>query len=133
MNQSRMPSPAILVAALALVALALGALGLVACGDGDDDQTTAASETTSDEPAADNKSCGRFDRYQFAVVNGDVSCRVAQGVMRANSIPRKMPGSWSCSGPDALWVCINEAGETIVAWCCGTDQQEAMKLAGQRE
>jgi hypothetical protein len=144
--------------ALLLSLLALGALGLVACGGDDDDQTTAASETkttrdddqttgtpvtetTRDELAADiaadNKSCGRFGyRYKFAVVEGDVSCRVARGVMRGNAHrtpatspwPR-LPGSWSCDGPDARWVCVNEAEETIVAWCCGTIQREATYIA----
>jgi hypothetical protein len=145
--------------ALLLSLLALGALGLVACGGGDDDGVTAASKTktTRDGPAADNKSetkttrdeliantksCGSFGRYGFAVVEGDVSCRVARGVMRANSLdppppggkdrgvegqPRRFPGSWSCNGPDSEWVCLNEAQEMIVAWCCGTDQQEALR------
>jgi hypothetical protein len=130
--------------ALLLSLLALGSLGLVACGGDDDDQTAASSETktTRDELVADNKSCGRFYRYRFAVVEGDVSCRVARGVMRANSLdppppggkdrgvegqPRRFPGSWSCDGPDAYWVCFNEAEEIAVAWCCGTDQREAMR------
>jgi hypothetical protein len=37
--------------ALLLSLLALGPLGLVACGEGDDDQTTAASETETTLPA----------------------------------------------------------------------------------
>jgi hypothetical protein len=117
--RTRMNKPALL-----LSLLALGALGLVACGGDDDDQSAAASETkgTRDVPAADNtadkKSCGYFGhRYEFAVVEGDVSCRVARGVMRAYSIPRVMPGSWSCYGPDSEWTCVNdEAGATINAW-----------------
>jgi hypothetical protein len=124
--------------ALLLSLLALGAIGLVACGGGDDDQTTAASETktTRDAPATDEKSCGRFGRYEFEVVEGDVSCRVARGVMRANSIGTTMPGYWNCvGGPDSRWVCVNEAhglneivgdpgSEIIVAWCCGTDRHD---------
>jgi hypothetical protein len=123
--------------ALLLSLLALGALGLVACGGGGDDQTTAASETktTRDELAADkrrargtptdwsqfypadNKSCGYFDRYRFAVVEGDVSCRVAWSVMRANlSVARTMPGSWSCGGSDSGGSCVNGAGEVIQSW-----------------
>jgi hypothetical protein len=108
--------------ALLLSLLLLGALGLVACGGDDDDRSAAASETetTTDELAADNtadnKSCGRFGRYRFAVVEGDVSCRAARRVMRANSIPRTMPDSWSCGGSDAKWVCVNEAGEMIKAY-----------------
>jgi hypothetical protein len=153
--------------ALLLSLLALGLLGLVACGGGgDEDRATAAkvsspstteatrSETTtgseietpvasSEELAADKKPCGRFGRYRFAVVEGDVSCRVARGVMRANSLdppppggkdrgvpgqPRRFPGSWSCGdGPDTPWVCVDEAEEMIVAWCCGMDQHKAMK------
>jgi hypothetical protein len=102
------------------------------------------AEQRQERKARNNKSCGRFGRYKFAVVEGDVSCRVARGVMRANSVdppppggpggPPRMPGSWSCDGPDAWWVCVNEAEETIVAWCCGTDQQEATYIAaGLRE
>ncbi len=123
--------------ALPLSLLALAALGLVACGGGDDDRVTAASETktTRDEPAADEKSCGRFGRYEFAVVEGDVSCRVARVVMRGNAHGR-LPGYWSCGGgPDSRWVCVNEAQglneivgdpgiEIIVAWCCGTDRHD---------
>ena len=58
--------------ALLLWLLALGALGLIACGGGDDDEITAASATPIaddcnpyDELAADpadNKSCGTADR-----------------------------------------------------------------------
>jgi hypothetical protein len=145
--RTRMNKPALL-----LSLLALGALGLVACGGGDDDdQSAAASETkTSNDSAAvrdfeaerriararrrelaadntaDHKSCGRFGRYRFAVAEGDVSCRVARRVMRANACPHsgipgchsspKMPGSWSCGGSDAKWVCVNEAGEMIKAY-----------------
>jgi hypothetical protein len=191
--RTRMNKPALL-----LSLLALGALALVACGGGDDDQTTVASadtrtpvaptpakyatevvpkgtghkairsgsatrytpsgtgarkaetKTTRDKLVADNKYCGRFGRYKFAVVEGDVSCRMARGVMRANSLdppppggkdrgvegqPRRFPGSWSCDGPDAYWVCLNEAEEIGVAWCCGTNQREAMRYipAGLRE
>ena len=97
--------------ALLLSLLALGALGLVACGGGDDDQTTAASETetTRDELAADNKSCGRFDRYRFAVVEGDISCRVARRVMDGMVYGRP-PGAWICSGSDSPVQCFNAAG-----------------------
>ncbi len=124
--------------ALLLWLLALGALGLVACGGGGDDQTTAASETktTRDELAADkrrargtptdwsqfypadNKPCGVLGRYRFAVVEGDVSCRVARGVMRGmvNGGLSRLPGSWSCGGPDSEAACGNAAGETIMGW-----------------
>jgi hypothetical protein len=137
MGRTRMNKPALL-----LSLLALGALGLVACGGDDDDQTTAASKTETEtsidsaavrdfeaerqaarvrwgELAADNtadyKSCGRVGRYRFAVAKGDVSCRVGRRVLRANSIPREMPGSWSCGGSDAGGACVNEAGETIIS------------------
>jgi hypothetical protein len=154
--------------ALLLSLLALGLLGLVACGGGGDEdsateakvsadtttEATRSAETTtgseietpvasSEELAADKKPCGYFGRYRFAVVEGDVSCRVARGVMHANSLdppppggkdrgvpgqPRRFPGSWSCGdGPDTPWVCVDEAEEMIVAWCCGMDQQKAMK------
>ena len=124
--------------ALLLSLLALGALGLVACGGGDDDGVTAASKTktTRDGPAADEKSCGRFGRYEFAVVEGDVSCRVARGVMRGNIGPSRTPGFWICYGSETDPACVNDphgsnetvsdhSSEMILAWCCGTDQQEA--------
>ncbi len=55
--------------ALLLSLLALGALGLTACGGGDDDQTAAASAT---DPA--RKFC-HVPRYRLAVNQGDISCR----------------------------------------------------------
>jgi plastocyanin len=124
--RTRMNKPALL-----LSLLALAALGLVACG-GDDEGSDASAETDTTtatarpDTTADNKSCGRFGRYRFAVAEGDVSCRVARRVMRANACPHsgipgchsspKMPGSWSCGGSDAKWVCVNEAGEMIKAY-----------------
>jgi hypothetical protein len=106
--RTRMNRPALL-----LSLLALGTLGLVASGVDADDQTIAASETetTRDVLAADNKadykSCGYFGRYKFAV-GGDVSCRRARRVLRAERHPRRLPGS---CGSDARWVCVNEAGQ----------------------
>jgi plastocyanin len=111
--------------ALLLSLLALGALGLVACGGGDDEDSATEAKVSADtttatarpDTTADNKSCGRFDRYRFAVAEGDVACRAARRVMRANSnTSRKMPGSWSCGGDDSKWVCVNEAGEMIKAY-----------------
>jgi len=107
--------------ALLLSLLALGALGLVACGGGDD-QTTAASETetTSDELAADKKSCGAYGRWGLAVIEGDTSCRVVRRVIHDFAYnskvddlvasepylgPLALVGSWSCSGPDGHVVC----------------------------
>jgi hypothetical protein len=134
----RMKKPALL-----LSLLALGALGLVACGGGDDDQTTAASETeTSIDSAAVgalktehqiararrlalasntayNKSCGFWGRsrvYRFVVVEGDASCRAARGVMRGLGNFGRPPGSWRCIGDDSEWTCVNEAGQMIMAW-----------------
>jgi hypothetical protein len=113
--------------ALLLSLLALGALALVACGGGDDDQTTAASETETagEELAADYRSCGSFGRYRFAVVEGDISCREARGVMDANMAGgvavEKLPGGWICSGSDAYGECFDldpatgEAENTIRA------------------
>jgi hypothetical protein len=123
--------------ALLISLLALGVLGLVACG-GDDDQTAAASKTetagseektagsekesVADEPAAntaDKKRCGYFgDRYEFAVVEGDVSCHRAGRVLRGYAHPGPDPGggSWSCYGPDSEWTCDNNARATIKAW-----------------
>jgi hypothetical protein len=103
-----------------LLSLALAALGLVACGEGDD-QTIAASETenTRDVLAANNtdyKPCGYFDRYKFAV-EGDVSCHRARRVLRAFSHPRPLPGSWICDGPDTRWRCHDkESRARIKAW-----------------
>jgi hypothetical protein len=92
--RTRMNRPALL-----LSLLALGTLGLVASGVDADDQTIAASETetTRDVLAADNKadykSCGYFGRYKFAV-GGDVSCRRARRVLRAERHPAgsRVPG-----------------------------------------
>jgi hypothetical protein len=139
--RTRMNKPALL-----LSLLALGALGLVACGGGDDDQTTAAFKTKvsvdhahptaaqikeaerqiagawqrelAADNTADNKPCGYFDRYRFAVVEGDVSCSVASGVMRRNLSggARALPGSWHCGGSDSGGGCVNEAGDTILDW-----------------
>jgi hypothetical protein len=54
------------------------------------------------------------------VVEGDISCRVAHGVMNGFAYNR-LPGAWICTGPDAYVECFNldpatgEAGETIRA------------------
>jgi hypothetical protein len=87
---------------------------------------------------------GRFGhRYKFAVVQGDVSCHRAGRVLRGyarSPAGTRLPGSWSCDGPgDPLWVCVDKAGDAILAWCCGTDRKEATKewkryiAAGLRE
>ena len=108
--------------ALLLSLLALGALGLVACGGGDDDAATAASET---ETARDRTSCGRvrvngpYPPMKIAVVEGNVSCRVARGVMEdlyrgrgrlADAEHSPAPfylvrGSWRCGGTDGAQAC----------------------------
>jgi hypothetical protein len=103
--------------ALLLSLLALGALGLVACGGGDDDDAATAAtetETTHDELAADNKSCGAFGRdhdppWRLAVVEGDISCRVTRRVMH-DWADNRLPGSWSCTGPEANVVCTKKPG-----------------------
>jgi hypothetical protein len=123
--------------ALLLSLLALGALGLVACGGGDNDQTTAASETeaTGDEPVAENKSCGYLGRWKLAVVGG-VPCDVARGVLRESIFHERTPGFWKCYGGEGNPVCLNEAhglnetvgdpgSELIVGWCCGVPQRRA--------
>jgi hypothetical protein len=91
---------------------------------------------------ADNKSCGRFGHYRFAVVEGDVSCRVARRVMRANSVDPpppggpgglpKLPGSWYCGGPESRLACVNEAEETFMAACCGTSPWWNKRAVAQR-
>jgi hypothetical protein len=115
---------------LLLSLLALAALGPVACGGGDDDQSPEASQTktTHYEPQTKIKRlkigthyqpCGSRGRYRFAVVKGDVSCRAARGVMRG-WVNGRFPGPWGCDGPDSEVVCLNEGGEMIMAVCCGT-------------
>ena len=106
--------------ALLLSLLALGALGLTACGD-DDDEVAAASETeatgdrtTRAELAADNKACGAFGRdhdppWRLAVVEGDISCRVTRRVMH-DWADNRLPGSWRCTGPEGNVVCTKKPG-----------------------
>jgi hypothetical protein len=103
--------------------LALGGLGLVACGGGDDDGTTAASateitdsRTTYDELAADpadNKSCGVADRRGLTVVEGDISCREVRRLMHRVAYNR-LPYQWRCIGPEGATggyeVCTNLPG-----------------------
>ena len=107
--------------ALLLSLLALGALGLVACGGGGDDQTTAASETETpdDALAAESKSCGVYGRWRLAVVKGGISCREARRVMRGVSHGgygvRGVPDGWICMGGDQPVLCDSEAGERIRA------------------
>ncbi len=107
--------------ALLLLLLALGALGLVACGGGGDDQTTAASETgtpddrtTDDALAADSKSCGAYERWRLAVVRG-MSCREARRVIHDYVYQRPTPVGLICYGGDQPVECRSEAGETIRA------------------
>ena len=82
---------------LLLSLLALGTLGLSACGGGGNDQTAAAAETettndhdTGQQLAADNKQCGVvLDRWTLAVAQGDTSCRAAR---------RRVMHDWSTTG-----------------------------------
>ena len=107
---------------LALLLLALGALGLVACGGGDDDETAAASatETTDDRVSCgDVRVNGPYPPMKIAVVEGNVSCRVARGVMEdlyrgrgrlADAEHSPAPfylvrGSWRCGGTDGAQAC----------------------------
>ena len=95
--------------ALLLSLLALGALGLVACGGCDDDEITAASATPItddgnpydyDELAADpadNKSCGTAAGRSLMVVEGDISCRGARRLMHRVASNR-LPYQWRCCG-----------------------------------
>jgi hypothetical protein len=98
--------------ALLLSLLALGALGLVACGGGDDDETAAPSatettdnRTTDDALAVDKRSCGTFGRWRLTVVEGDISCPGTRRVMRDLAHDGDPPASWICSGPDGRIVC----------------------------
>ncbi len=109
--------------ALLLSLLALGALGLAACGGGGDDEAAAASES---ETARDRTSCGDvrvsgrpFPLVEVAVVEGDVPCRAARRVIedlyhgRVDDLVASEPylgeialvGSWRCGGLDGLKSC----------------------------
>ncbi len=109
--------------ALLLSLLALWALGPVACGGGGDDETTAASatettdeRTTDDALAADSKSCGAYERWRLAVVEGGISCREARRVMQGFIyVQRPTPDGWRCTGGDQPVLCVSEAGERIRA------------------
>src|SRR5215207_9821582 len=84
--------------------LALGALGLIACGGGDDETTTSVvTETVT----VAQKSCGRYTRWTL-VVEGDISCPEARRVFRAN-VYQKLPRPWVCTGPDGHTVCMKGA------------------------
>ena len=107
--------------ALLLSLLALGALGLTACGGGDDDEATAASgaettddRTTDDALAADSKSCGVYQRWRLAVVRG-MSCREARRVIQNYVNGRPIPHGWICTGGDRPVLCVGEAGVRIRA------------------
>ena len=112
------------LALLVLSLLALGPLGLVACGGGNADETTAASatpiaenpRTTYDELAADpadNKPCGASEGRGLTVVDGDISCREARRLMHRVAYNR-VPYQWRCIGPEGATggyeVCTNIPG-----------------------
>jgi hypothetical protein len=88
--------------ALLFSLLALGVLGLVACGGSDDDEATAAAD-----PA--RRFC-RVPHYRLAVDEGDISCHGARRVI-LDLANNRLPGSWSCTGdgtPDV--VCTKQPG-----------------------
>jgi hypothetical protein len=111
--------------ALLLALPTLGALGLVACGGGDEDESTAVSateitdpRTTYDELAADpadNKFCGpaEHEHWKLTVVEGDISCREARRLMHRVAYNR-LPYQWRCIGPEGATggyeVCTNLPG-----------------------
>ena len=109
--------------ALLLSLLALSALGPVACGGGDDDESIAASATPItddgnpyDELAADpadNKSCGTAAGRGLTVVDGDISCRQARRLMH-RAASNRLPYQWRCMGPEGATggyeVCTNLPG-----------------------
>ena len=112
------------LALLLLSLLALGPLGLVACGGGDADETTAASATPiADNPRitydalaadpADNKPCGASEGWGLTVVEGDISCREARRLMHRVAYNRD-PYQWGCIGPEGATggyeVCTNMPG-----------------------
>jgi hypothetical protein len=76
-----------------------------------------------DELATAKKSCGQFGRYSVAVVEGDVSCRVAQRVLHEMAFTRPLPGSWLCDGQETTLVCSNVAERAFAAWCCAAHWQ----------
>jgi hypothetical protein len=111
--------------ALVLSLLAIGVLGLVACGG--DDETTAGSETkgageertpgseekaAKDEPAS-KKSCGKFGRWRLRV-EGDVSCSRAHRVMRGEVHQGAAPRPWTCSGPDDHIDCTKDEPGIVI-------------------
>ncbi len=103
--------------ALLLSLLALGALGLTACGGGDDDEANAASrtETTVSVSRFGSKACGSAvfpgqagGHGRFEVVEGYFSCRVARGVLSDYFRDGYIGGrdtTWSCRGPEGIVVC----------------------------
>jgi hypothetical protein len=95
--------------------LALGALGLIACGGGDDETTT--SVVTETVTVAQN-SCGMYTRWTL-VVQGDVSCAEARRVFRAHVNVKPLPSDWNCLGPEGEVVCTNPPDLLISATCCG--------------
>src|SRR4029453_10569286 len=102
---------ALLLSLALLVGLvALGVLGLVTWGGGDDETpTSAVSEiaTTDAGLPVEKKSCGRYTRWTL-VVEGDISCSEARRVFRAN-VYQKLPRPWVCTGPDGHTVCMKGA------------------------
>jgi hypothetical protein len=101
---------------LLLSLLALGALGLVAYGGGDDDEATAASgteataapkaETTVSVSRFGSKSCRALGAHdpnispvRVEVVEGYFPCRVARRVIKGQHT------AWSCHGLPPQFVC----------------------------
>jgi hypothetical protein len=91
--------------------LALGALGLIACGGGDDETTTSVvTETVT----VTQKPCGMYSRWTL-VVQGDVSCAEARRVFGTEVKGKPLPPGWNCSGPDGDIVCTGPQDRLISA------------------
>ena len=75
----------------------------------------AGAAASATDPAS--KSCGTFDRWKLAVVEGDTSCRVTRRVMH-DWVHDRLPICcyWICNGPDGDLACTKnpEASSRIV-------------------
>ena len=104
------------------LAIAVSALGLVACGGGDDETTAAPATPITDKynpydqlaaDPVDNKACGSSEGRGLTVVEGDISCREARRLFHRVAYNR-LPYQWRCIGPEGATggyeVCSNLPG-----------------------
>jgi hypothetical protein len=94
--------------------LALGTVGLDACGGGDDKTVTGeVSATATEAVKVEKKSCGRYTRWTL-VVEGDISCPEARRLFRG-LVSQNPPPGWGCSGGDDNMVCTKGPDLVITA------------------